>query len=68
MDKEAVHSMNEETELNKDLKINSANLVDIILKPRSEYDIEIRCRIPQRRYIHAGNCIDVILEKMKEKI
>jgi len=66
MDKEAVNSMNEETEFIKDLKINSANLVDIIIDAEEKYDIEIDADSAERIYT-AGNCIDVIMEKMKEK-
>lgn len=38
---DAFESMNEETDLLKDLKINSAHLVDIILDTEEAFDIEI---------------------------
>jgi acyl carrier protein len=38
---EAFESMNEQTDLLKDLKINSAHLVDIILDTEEAFDIEI---------------------------
>jgi acyl carrier protein len=38
---EAFDSMNEQTDLLKDLKINSAHLVDIILDTEEAFDIEI---------------------------
>jgi len=59
--------MNDETEFIKDLKINSANLVDIIIDAEERYDIEIDADSAEKIH-NAGDCIDVILEKMKEKI
>ena len=66
MDKEALNSMNEETEFIKDLKINSANLVDIIIEAEEKYDIEIDADSAEKIH-NAGSCIDVIMEKMREK-
>jgi acyl carrier protein len=66
MDKEALNSINDDTEFIKDLKINSANLVDIIIDAEDRYDIEIDPDSAEKIQ-NAGNCIDVILEKMKEK-
>lgn len=40
-DKEAFAKLSEETDFIKDLKINSAHLVDIILDVEDEFDIEI---------------------------
>lgn len=40
-DKEAFASMDENTDLLSDLKINSAHLVDIILDAEEAFDIEI---------------------------
>ncbi|MBS1524685.1 MAG: acyl carrier protein, partial [Bacteroidetes bacterium] len=39
--KEMLNSINEETDLIRDLKINSANLVDIIIDAEAKYNIEI---------------------------
>jgi len=39
--KEMLDGITEETDLIKDLKINSANLVDIIIYAESQYNIEI---------------------------
>jgi acyl carrier protein len=39
--KEALDSINEETDFINDLKINSANLVDVILDVEEEFDIII---------------------------
>ena len=66
MDKEALNSINDETEFIKDLKINSANLVDIIIDAEDKYDIEIDPDSAEKIQ-NAGNCIDVIMDKMKEK-
>lgn len=38
---EAFEELNEETRFIEDLKINSANLVDVILDVEDEFDIEI---------------------------
>ena len=38
---EAFQGLNEETRFIEDLKINSANLVDVILDVEDEFDIEI---------------------------
>jgi acyl carrier protein len=40
-DLEAFNNLSEETDFIKDLKINSANLVDVILDMEDEFDIEI---------------------------
>ena len=40
-DQEAFKNLSEETDFINDLKINSANLVDVILDLEDEFDIEI---------------------------
>lgn len=40
-DKQALANLNEDTDFLEDLKINSANLVDIILDSEEVFDIEI---------------------------
>ena len=40
-DKEAFTNLSEESDFINDLKINSANLVDVILDVEDEFDIEI---------------------------
>jgi acyl carrier protein len=40
-DPEAFNNLSKETDFIKDLKINSANLVDVILDIEDEFDIEI---------------------------
>jgi acyl carrier protein len=57
--------INEDTDLIKDLKINSANLVDIIIDAESQYNIEIDMNSAEKMY-KVGSCIDVILDKMNQ--
>jgi acyl carrier protein len=64
--KEMLDGINEQTDLIKDLKINSANLVDIIIDAEAKYDIEIDYDSADKM-INVGTCIDVISEKIKEK-
>jgi acyl carrier protein len=62
-DKAILEGINEQTDLIKDLKINSANLVDIIIDAESQYNIEIDFDAAEKMY-NVGNCIDVIAEKL----
>jgi acyl carrier protein len=64
--KEMLDGINEQTDLIKDLKINSANLVDIIIDAEAKYDIEIDYDSADKM-VNVGTCIDVISEKIKEK-
>jgi acyl carrier protein len=65
-DKEALTSITPETNFIGDLKINSANMVDILIDAEEKYDIEIDMDSAEK--IHdVGSCIDVIIEKMNEK-
>ena len=63
--KEMLDGISEETDLIRDLKINSANLVDIIIDAESKYNIEIDFDSADRMY-KVGSCIDVIVEKMNQ--
>jgi acyl carrier protein len=63
--KELLAGMNEDTDLIKDLKINSANLVDIIIDAEAKYDIEIDYDSADKM-INVGTCIDVISEKLNQ--
>ncbi len=63
--KEMLDSINDETDLIKDLKINSANLVDIIIDAEAKYDIEIDYDSADK-IINVGTCIDLIMEKLKQ--
>ena len=65
MDKAALSSMNDETDFIKDLKINSANLVDIIIDAEEKYDIEIDVDAAEKIH-NAGDCVNVILEKLED--
>ena len=63
--KEMLAQINEDTDLLKDLKINSANLVDIIIDAEAQYNIEIDFDAAEKMY-NVGNCIDVISEKINK--
>lgn len=61
--KEMLDGISEKTDLIKDLKINSASLVDIIIDAESKYNIEIDIDSAEKMY-KVGNIIDVIIDKM----
>lgn len=61
--KEMLDGINEQTDLIKDLKINSANLVDIIIDAESQYNIEIDFDSAEKMFT-VGSCIDVIADKI----
>jgi len=61
--KEMLESIDEQTNLIKDLKINSANLVDIIIDAEAKYNIEID-NDSAEKMMNVGTCIDVIIEKL----
>ncbi|MDB4919282.1 acyl carrier protein [Mucilaginibacter sp.] len=65
--KEMLAGIDDQTDLIKDLKINSANLVDIIIDAEAKYDIEIDYDSADKM-VNVGTCIDVISEKLSEKI
>jgi acyl carrier protein len=62
--KEMLAGINEDTDLIRDLKINSANLVDIIIDAEATYNIEIDYDDADKM-MNVGSCIDVISEKLK---
>jgi acyl carrier protein len=64
--KEMLDSINDQTDLIKDLKINSANLVDIIIDAEAKYQIEIDYDSADKM-VNVGTCIDVISEKISQK-
>lgn len=66
VNKEQLANIDEQTDLIKDLKINSANLVDIIIDAEAKYDIEIDYDSADKM-VNVGTCIDVISEKMNQK-
>ena len=64
-DKDMLDSIAPETNFVNDLKINSANMVDIIIEAEERYNIEIDMDSAER--IHdVGSCIDVIMNKLNE--
>jgi acyl carrier protein len=62
--KELLEKIDEHTNLVKDLKINSANLVDIIIDAEAKYNIEIDFDSAEK-IITVGDCINAIAEKTK---
>ena len=62
--KELLGKIDDNTNLVKDLKINSANLVDIIIDAEAKYNIEIDFDSAEK-IITVGNCIDAIAEEMQ---
>lgn len=61
--KEMLDNIHETTSLVKDLKINSANLVDIIIDAEAKYNIEIDFDSAEK-IVTVGDCIDAIEEKV----
>jgi acyl carrier protein len=66
LDKEQLAGINEQTDLIKDLKINSANLVDIIIDAEDKYHVEIDYDDAEKM-VNVGSCIDVISERLNVK-
>jgi acyl carrier protein len=64
-DKAMLEGLTEQTDLIKDLKINSANLVDIIIDAEAQYNMEIDFDAAEKMY-NVGNCIDVIADKINK--
>ena len=64
--KEMLAGLNDQTDLIADLKINSANLVDIIIDAEAKYNIEIDYDSADKM-INVGSCVDVIYEKVNNK-
>ena len=65
-DEQAFETINETTDFIKDLKINSANLVDIALDVEEAYNIEIDNE-SMERMLTVGAAIDIIRQKLAEK-
>ena len=65
-DAEAFAAMNEGTDFLNDLKINSANLVDVILDVETEFDIVIDNE-SMERMLNVQAAIDIIRTKLSEK-
>lgn len=65
-DEQAFEHVTETTDFIKDLKINSANLVDIALDVEEEFDIVIDNEAMERM-LTVGAAIDIITQKLAEK-
>lgn len=65
-DQYALDSINEDTDFIKDLKINSANLVDVVLDVEEEFDIEIDNK-SMEKMLNVKASMEVIQEKLNEK-
>lgn len=62
-DLSAMDTLNEDTDFIKDLKINSANLVDIVLDTEEAFGIEIDNEAMEKM-LNLRNAIDIIESKM----
>ena len=65
-DEQAFEHVTENTDFINDLKINSANLVDIALDVEEEFDIVIDNEAMERM-LTVGSSIDIITQKLAEK-
>ncbi|RZM18357.1 MAG: acyl carrier protein [Pedobacter sp.] len=64
--KEAIDTITEETDFINDLKINSANLVDVVLDIEEEFGIEID-NLSMEKMLTVSAAIEIIEGKLKEK-
>ncbi len=62
-DQEAFENLNEETDFINDLKVNSANLVDIVLDVEDVFDIEIDNE-SMEQMLNVRKAIEIIQTKM----
>lgn len=65
-DEDAFENLSEETDFINDLKINSANLIDVILDVEDEFDIEID-NDAMEKMLSVKAAMEVISTKLKEK-
>lgn len=65
-DEVAFTNLTEDTDFVKDLKINSANLVDVILDIEDEFDIEID-NVSMEKMLSVKAAIDIIKDKLTIK-
>ncbi len=65
-DDEAFKNLNEDTDFINDLKINSANLVDVILDIEDKYDIELDNE-SMDKMLNVKAALEVINAKVSEK-
>ena len=64
-DQEAFKSLSEETDFINDLKINSANLIDVILDVEDEFDIEIDNE-SMEKMLSVKSALDIIETKLAD--
>lgn len=64
--KDALSDINEDTDFISDLKINSANLVDVVLDIEEEFDITIDNEAMEKM-LNVRASIDIIEERLKAK-
>lgn len=65
-DEAAFDNLSADTDFIKDLKINSANLVDIVLDVEEAFDIEIDNE-SMERMLTVGAAMEIITEKLSVK-
>ena len=65
-DEEAFENLDEDTDFINDLKINSANLVDVILDIEDKYDIELDNE-SMDKMLNVKAALEVINTKISEK-
>jgi len=65
-DEEAFENLSEETDFINDLKINSANLVDVILDVEDEFDIDIDNEAMEKM-LSVKAAVEIITTKLAEK-
>tara|TARA_B100001057_G_C22254417_1_gene720751 strand:+ start:232 stop:486 length:255 start_codon:yes stop_codon:yes gene_type:complete len=64
-DQDAFNNLSEETDFINDLKINSANLVDVILDVEDEFNIEID-NDSMDKMLSVKAALDIIQKKLKD--
>ncbi|MFK7783091.1 acyl carrier protein [Psychroserpens sp.] len=65
-DEQAFENLSEDTDFINDLKINSANLVDVILDVEDEFDIRIE-NDDMEKMISVKAAMGIVNEKLAEK-
>ena len=63
-DEEAFKNLSEDTDFVNDLKINSANLVDIILDIEDEFDIRLENE-DMEQMLDVKSAMDIVTQKLK---
>ncbi|PSL45322.1 acyl carrier protein [Chitinophaga niastensis] len=63
---EALEQISASTDFIQDLKINSANLVDVVLDVEEKYDIVIQNE-EMERMLNVQAAMDIVTSKLKEK-